>query len=486
MSAVPKRSLFNRPAWAAKGSSAEQKQETVFGRHAVFDEVVELERQQRIKREAKAKQRSDRSSRELKLQEYKEEPGPDKKKRRISRENPEASSQSTGSSEARDSGSDDASEKKEHDDNERVTRSTPTKGKTLLDGLESQSQDLPSPNPSRKAHLIEIGDDDEDEDAIVIPKVPTRKAQPKAISKTVASAKISPTGLEKKGQTRQQSESEESEDDEYTKALKKRARERALQQPESHLTSTIHGSEAKSPSADQSQLSTGLKSPSTENDSSDLFAQPTQLDPNIVIYIQSAIPNTKPLLVNRKASQPLQTVKDYWCARQDFPPGFAATVFLTWRDTKLFNSSTMRTVLRQLKKETGFDPESGDDPSKGKIVVEAMTQELYEQKMKAKERRFTSEESGTHLPDATEVAAPPPPKKEGIVIKLTCQGVEAMPLRVRPNTSIDKIMRAFQSQRAVDATKRCWLYLDGEVLDPGMFVGEADLQDGDMIEVKPK
>jgi hypothetical protein len=491
MSVAPKRSLFTRPAWAAKTSpSEEKKQETVFGRHADFDEVLEVERRRQLKREAEKKQKRDTPDKDAKKQNKKQPAEPDRKKRRISKEDPETSSESgnrSGSTSEHTSPDHASESEKEQPESERVTRSTPKKDKVLLDGIESQAKASGSSSPlkPRKVQVVEIADDDDD---FSISEAPPKR-QSGTLSGSSKTANDSAFAQNKEVQTKQDTDSE-SEDDEYTRALKQRARERARQQETSKSSLPTSQKDARSPSADQSQATPSAKSPSADPDPSGPFSQPKQADPYVVILIQSSIPNTKPLLVNRKASQGLQEVKDYWCGRENFPKEFASKVFLTWRDTRLFNSSTMRTILRQLKKETGFDPEGGDDPSQGKIVVEATTQELYDKKMAAKARKAAGEPDAGDTqsgPDSTAAeAAAAPPKREGIVLKLTCQGYEPMPLRVRPNTSVDKIMRAFQSQRGVDKSKRCWLQLDGETLEPEMSVAELELEDGDMIEVTPR
>jgi hypothetical protein len=491
MSVAPRKSFFTRPAWAAKISpSEEKKQETVFGRHAAFDEVLELERQRQLKREAEQKQKRDKPDKDAKKQKHKQPAEPDRKKRRISKEDPETSSQSgngsPGSSknETRYNAS---AREHEQPETERVTRSTPKKDKVLLDGIESQAKASAASSPvqPKKIQVVVFADDDDD---FVISEPPPKR-QGGTSSGSPKTANDSAFAQNKEVQAKQDTDSE-SEDDEYTRALKQRARERARQQEASKLSLPASQKDVRSPEADQSQPTASAKSPSTGPDPSDPFSEPKQADPYVVILIQSSIPNTKPLLVNRKASQGLQEVKDYWCGRENFPKEFASKVFLTWRDTRLFNSSTMRTILRQLKKETGFDPESGDDPSQGKIVVEATTQELHDKKMAVKARKTAGEPAAgnAQAEDDGTAAQPPaaPPKREGIVLKLTCQGYDPMPLRVRPNTSIDKIMRAFQSQRGVDKSKRCWLQLDGETLEPEMFVSDLELEDGDMIEVTPR
>ena len=476
---APKRSLFNRPAWAAKDTSSRKKESEIFGRHQVYDEVLELEEKRRLSREAKAKEKAakERLAKDRPPNHIREEE-PQQKKRRISKEpdhggsgsesdSSKSSRRTAGSNEARDS---------------RITRSTPKKDKKLQEGLDD------APIKSRRhsatkqqAVVIELGDEDSDSG--------TTKPQQN-------------TGVENKAQSKPlkqpDPESEDSEEDEYMRALKKRAREKPkLQQTDSKQTKPAAvfspAADARSPSIDLSQPdATPGPSSAQEATPNPFNPQPgVEDDPEVGILIKSLIPNSKPLIINRKASQPLQAVKDFWCARQKFEPSFTAKVFLTWREEKLFSSSTMRTVLRLLKKERGYDPDGAEDPSKGKIVVEAMTEEIYQERRKARElQRAAKANSEDRVEeeevDATPESPPEQPKKDGIVIRLTSQGLEAMPLRVRPHTSIAKIMRAFQGQRKVAPEKTCWLIFDGDRLEPEISVEQAGFEEGDEVEVHPR
>ena len=480
---APKRPLFNRPAWAAKEVSS-NKGPAVFGRHQVYDEVLELEEKRRIRREAEAeaKEKVKRESlgKENSAQNIQDEE-PQQKKRRLSEEPAEEDSGSESDSVKSVESVPKTSEIKD----QRVTRSTPKKDKTLKGGLSASPSKLKASDVLKQdAVVIELGDED-------------------SVDENTASQPESGPGIairkdKTKPNTAPEPDSEDSDDDEYVKELKKKAREKArLQQRPSDQSKSAPfspASDIRSPSTDQTHPDAAAAPSSAAHDAADPF-NPTidnaEDDPYVGILIKSLIPNSKPLIVNRRASQPLQHVKDFWCTRQNFEPSFSARVFFTWRDEKLFNSTTMRTVLRLVKKEGGFDPEGHEDPSKGKIVVEAMTEEIYQERKKAKERQKAAEaksENQSEAEDEQEAPDPPleQPKRDGIVIRLTSQGLEPMPLRVRPHTSIRKIMHAFQGQRGVAKEKTCWLVFDGDKLDQEISVEDAGFEEGDEIEVYPR
>lgn len=484
---APKKSLFNRPAWAAKHTSSNTKENAIFGRHQVFDEVLE---QKRLRREAQAKERSQREKENLVQRKPADEP--ERKKRRISKntlddDSGSESERSRTSSHSRTSMQDE----KQEDEDYRMTRSTPQKDKKLLNGLQgSQTRAPVSPSAAQKPVVIDLEDADSDDESLDAQQggKTGRLLKPAPLGKAAESKKNIP-------QSKTEVDSEDSEEDEYLRALKRKARENRSKRLDlnQHKPSTSFSpaSDGRSPSVDNAHPRSAHLTPSTSNNPSDPFADnkvSVEDDPEVGILIKSAIPNSKPLIVNRRASQPMQQVKDFWCTRQNFDPSLSAKVFFTWRGTKLFNSSTMKTVLRQLKKERGFDPEAGDDPSQGRITVEAMTEEIYQERLQAKERKLAAETNGED-DSKTEAASPPAtdrPKKDGIVIKLTSQDLDPMPLRVRPNTSIKKIMMAFQQQRGIDKEKTCWLVFDGEKLEKEISVVDAGFEDGDEIEVYPR
>jgi Ubiquitin-2 like Rad60 SUMO-like len=489
----PRRPLFNRPAWAAKDTSTEPKDGQIFGRHCVFDEVLALEEKKRIKREAEAKAQA-----KLKEEAHsKETEEPQSKKRRISKEiADEDSASDSGSTKTSRSTRSSTSDKAKELEIDRVTRSTPKLNKNLHSGLEDSPSKTKDPIRSKPDSVaIELEDDDSE---INVSKS-TSAAQSESPAKLKSAVKVCASTATTKPPDPPELESEDSEEDEYMRALKRKAREKSRLQrlgigQSKPLASASPASDTRSPSIDAGRQDSPPTQPSFTDSTSDPFADTTtntEDDPNVSILITSLIPNSKPLIVNRRASQPLQQVKDFWCARQNFEPAFATKVFFTWRGTKLFNSSTMRTVLRQLKKERGFDPDGSDDPSKGRITVEALTQEIYDERQKAKERKMAGEsndDNHSESEDVKEAPEPPPepPKKDGVVIKLISQGLEPMPLRVRPNTSINKIMRAFQHQRGVDEEKTCWLVFDGDRLEKEASVEDVGFEDGDTIEVHPR
>ena len=161
---------------------------------------------------------------------------------------------------------------------------------------------------------------------------------------------------------------------------------------------------------------------------------PPRLSPDSVvqILITSHIPGTEPLIVSRKISQRLKDVRLAWCERQHFAPEFIPTVFLTWRGNRLFDVTTCKSL------GIGVDAE-GDILLKGKkdimgeedrqIHMEATTEEIIADHQKTKRRiateNFEEDEAEEALPVRNE-------KEAQLRIILKAKGFEDFKLIVKP------------------------------------------------------
>ena len=470
--AAPKRSLFNRPAWASStNAQPESKDASTFGRQQVYDDILEIQRQKREKREAKLKARTEKEEAK-KEQATRLEAGPERKKRRLSEKDEDDSEDQDIRASSQTSRSD-QDETTSVGPRKRVTRSTPTTKKALM----SESDQYTSP----KTTVINLEDDGDDglEKSTTLTKI-TRKAKP---------SPKKPTSIP----IRQESDSEE--EDGYLQELKQKAREKARLQllksvTDRTATSASRVNDVRSPSLNPSQVNNS-HSPFSPDDTAARTATPTtESDPEVALFINSIIANTKPLVVTRRISQNLQQVREAWCHKQSFESAFSARVFFTWRGVRLFNSTTPRSLIQRLKVEAGESPNTGADPSFGKITLEAMTQEIFDERQNASQRKAALEAikedqyEETPVPDEAPVEAAP--KKEGIVLRLVCKDLELFPLRVRPNTSVAKIMKAFSQQRMTDKTKECHLFWDGDRLNPAQSAEEVGFENNDEVEVHPR
>ncbi|EXJ71043.1 uncharacterized protein A1O5_06036 [Cladophialophora psammophila CBS 110553] len=522
------RSLFTKSAWAAPAASNSAftaDSGSIFGRNVNYEDIIRAEKADRERKAAKAKARHEKQKSEGPETKRRRRPAEEHDNQRGSESEVEAKKQNKGKTRERP-----------------VTRSTPTKEKFLSDGLDTSPKTYRSPRRKAAAKSTVVSLDDDDDGLIML----TPKKSVKASPKTPKGAEV----LDGK---------ESEEEDEYLRALKQKARQKARLQrqgsgqtekrpstPSARGSSTIlENADPRSPSVAHSQHDSRPTSSRSIQDSG-ASARHTPIseqedDPEVKILIQSEIPGAKSLIVKRKASQSLKQVKEFWCRKFDLEESVARQVFFTWKGTRLFDSTTMRGIIRGLKKDhhrqqhrprslsLSIDDEDGDDgddgysssnaqdPSGGNIMLEATTPEIYEQKLREQERRrqrqqqqqaTTSstdsgqEDQGKEEADeevqeedttpptraatrsASETTAATNQRDQGaIVIRLVSRHLEPMQLRVRPHTTMDKIMRGYAAMRKVDEGKTAWLIFDGDRLDRESTVEDVGLEDDDEVEV---
>lgn len=207
---------------------------------------------------------------------------------------------------------------------------------------------------------------------------------------------------------------------ELAKKAREKARRKRLEAESMPAAQTsIYATEGDS----QSQRSTGL------HEQTPLCPPP---DPVVQILITSPISDTEPLIVSRRISQRLKDVRLAWCARQPFTPEFTPTVFLTWRGNRLFDVTT----CKSLGIAVGPD---GDILLKGRrdimgeedrqIHMEALTEEILAERQKSKISVIAEnvEES-----EVEEVLADKKEKETQMRIILKARGFDDFKLIVKP------------------------------------------------------
>ncbi|KAL8954048.1 MAG: hypothetical protein Q9222_000105 [Ikaeria aurantiellina] len=210
-------------------------------------------------------------------------------------------------------------------------------------------------------------------------------------------------------------------------------------------------------------------------------------DPTVSILITSRIPNTNPLIVNRKVSQRLKEVRLVWCQRQGFAPEFTTAVFLTWRGKRLFDVTSCKSlgvgvdangkiVLKGQKDILGEE--------EGQLHMEAMTEELLEDY-----QRMKRQESHVEEQRVTEMKAEQPPgeaPEAQVRIILKAPGHSDFKLIVKPITRMSRIVGAFRSDKKIDESREVFLSFDGDRLAAESQVQDTELNDMDYVDVYVK
>ena len=188
-----------------------------------------------------------------------------------------------------------------------------------------------------------------------------------------------------------------------------------------------------------SSLSTSQTGNDDERFASRLISQampPTPyLDPVLQILITSRIPNTQPLIVNRRLSQRLKDVRVAWVERQAFTPHFLETVFLTWRGKRLFDVTSCKSLGINVD-ATGrmYTKEDMLSNGEGRVHMEAMTPEILDAYKKSKRDDRARKEG--ECPDTEEAATATTSSKTQVKVILKAKGFSDFKLIVQPVRSL--------------------------------------------------
>ncbi|CAO1596609.1 hypothetical protein XANCAGTX0491_000443 [Xanthoria calcicola] len=213
---------------------------------------------------------------------------------------------------------------------------------------------------------------------------------------------------------------------------------------------------------------------------------PATADPAVSILITSRIPNTNPLIVNRKVSQRLKDVRLAWCHRQQFGPATTEAVFLTWKGKRLFDVTTCRSLGIGVDSQGNIMTKGRRDilgDEEDQIHMEAMTEGILQGDQRAK-RQDT--ENAEHEMEAHEQALAVKRKEPQVRIILKAKGFDDFKLIVKPTTPIYRIVNAFKMDKQIEDSREVFLSFDGDRLAPEIQVTNTELSDMDYIDVYVK
>ena len=220
--------------------------------------------------------------------------------------------------------------------------------------------------------------------------------------------------------------------DEEFPELARQARDKARRKRlEADIVSTTPDPSPSASSNSQLQRSQSLHQPTPP---------PPASDPVLQILITSTIPNTEPLIVNRKLSQRLKEVRITWVTRQQFTSDFAESVFLTWRGRRLFDVASCKSLGITVDSH-GNIRTRGDslEDLDGKIHMEAMTAEIFEAYKKARRNEVAE---GTEAP-AEEPVVEEQKKEPQIRIILKARGFADVKIIVKPVSHAPTLLAAY-------------------------------------------
>ena len=157
------------------------------------------------------------------------------------------------------------------------------------------------------------------------------------------------------------------------------------------------------------------KKPALTTSSSDPALRKKDDGPIVELFVTSQIPNTVPLRIKARANHTLGKIRQGWLSKQDFTEDEKKEIFLTWKNSKVFDSTRLTRLGIQIDEHGGVTMENVpglyDDNNPPQIHLEAWTGDIF----KEHQRREAEEAAAAQKAEAAveeEVLPEPEPEPE--------------------------------------------------------------------------
>ncbi|KAH7402109.1 ubiquitin-2 like Rad60 SUMO-like-domain-containing protein [Phaeosphaeria sp. MPI-PUGE-AT-0046c] len=204
------------------------------------------------------------------------------------------------------------------------------------------------------------------------------------------------------------------------------------------------------------------------------------------LFISPEIPDAKPLMVKVRIDSTLERTRLAWCNKQGYTSEMTRSVFFTWKDERVYDSTTIQRLGIQVGRNGILSVEGDsniyDDVNHPKIYVQAWTDALFQQHKREK----TARKKAAEPPPVVEKRTPTPetvPEVKKIRLIMKARGMEDYRLSVNPDSTFAHIAHAYKKARGVDESQPITLMFDGDRLVPMDTIAESEVEDMDSIDV---
>ncbi|KAM3414663.1 hypothetical protein BST61_g9821 [Cercospora zeina] len=222
-----------------------------------------------------------------------------------------------------------------------------------------------------------------------------------------------------------------------------------------------------------------------EADDTSRLPTPPPPDPIISLFVTTDIPDAVELLVKRKMSQDLGTVRRAWCGKQGFSEEFSDKVFFTWNGLRMYDFTTCKRLGLEIDSAGNVvRGDQQDDDGAAKVHVVATTQELFDQQ-KAERARQAKAGSAQYKPEVEAESPAEEEQQQRKEVKLIVRAKDQRPVQVQvfSTTKISKIINYAKKQMGVSADQPAYLSFDGDRLDPDDVVGNTEMEDLENVDL---
>jgi hypothetical protein len=157
------------------------------------------------------------------------------------------------------------------------------------------------------------------------------------------------------------------------------------------------------------------------------------------LFISPEIPDSKPLMVKVRIDSTLEKTRLAWCDKQGFSPDMTKDVYFTWKDTRVYDSTTVKRLGIQIEPNGNLsvdgDSNIYDDVNPPKVYVQAWTDALFQQHMKDEAAAAVARKKAAEPPPFFEPRSPTPepaPQVMKIRLIMKAKGKEDFKLSVNP------------------------------------------------------
>ncbi|KAF2710285.1 hypothetical protein K504DRAFT_405319 [Pleomassaria siparia CBS 279.74] len=207
----------------------------------------------------------------------------------------------------------------------------------------------------------------------------------------------------------------------------------------------------------------------------------------VQLFITSDLPDTIPLLIKIKINTQIEKPLAAWCGRQGFSKEKMESIFLTWKDKHIYTTTTIARLGVSLDKD-GFisvkdDPQIYDETNLPKIHLEAWTKELFEARKKEIAEEAAAKRKAAEALEEKEPTPEPVVETSKIRLYLKSRDKPELKICVNSDTTVGHLTAAFKGKMAIPNDCPVTLMFDGERLKTLDTMLDAEIEDGDSIEV---
>ncbi|KAK0666474.1 hypothetical protein QBC41DRAFT_366841 [Cercophora samala] len=202
------------------------------------------------------------------------------------------------------------------------------------------------------------------------------------------------------------------------------------------------------------------------------------------IYVDSRIPNTRPIVVRRKAKQDMAPIIPTWIRKQQElglnPCSEELNLFVTWKHNKIYTPNSVASLNLNLDEDGNIIFGEGEGYRLVKQVP-ALHMEVWDEANYKDFQRWKDKERSVRygLVDLVEgedaEPVPEEPKKKGIKVVLKAKDLEPLKMSVQEDTTVGAMVEAFRQKREVGDEWQVSIWLEGDELEEDTLVKDADI-----------